>query len=154
MILDGGIAVKIVNNIFNVPNERSSDGFQTGQIAATIRNNLFINLGFSAAMAANWGVFDNNMILHCEQAGFWNAQNSGQPLVPDYNLLWDFQDVLFRGGPMRWGNHNILNQEPLFEQGSYRLRNGSPGINQGDPSIQDLDGTRSDIGVYGGPYAY
>ena len=33
----------------------------------------------------------------------------------------------------------------------YHLQAYSPAIDSGDPNILDVDGTRSDIGVYGGP---
>jgi len=32
------------------------------------------------------------------------------------------------------------------------LQEGSPGINGGDTLIYDIDGTVSDIGLYGGPH--
>src|SRR5690606_11100889 len=34
----------------------------------------------------------------------------------------------------------------------YHLQAFSPGIDKGDPDILDTDGSRSDIGLYGGPY--
>lgn len=34
----------------------------------------------------------------------------------------------------------------------YHLQAFSPAIDKGDPNILDLDGTRSDIGMYGGPF--
>ncbi len=37
---------------------------------------------------------------------------------------------------------------------SYALSLASPCIDAGDPELSDLDGTRSDMGMYGGPYAF
>ncbi len=34
----------------------------------------------------------------------------------------------------------------------YHLQAFSPGIDKGEPNILDVDGTRSDIGMFGGPY--
>jgi hypothetical protein len=45
-------------------------------------------------------------------------------------------------------------EDPLFKQGTYSLSEDSPAIDAGDTSIQDKDGSISDIGVYGGPYSY
>jgi len=146
----GGASPKIFNNIMIAPN---GSGFWSGKTTALIRNNLFLNTDYAVSMAHSWGDFSNNMIIHTYNLAFWNAAINGQPLIPDYNLLWDF-DRLLAGGPMVWGEHNIDDQEPLFEEGSYRLREGSPGIDQGRPDLLDPDGSRSDIGVYGGPYAY
>ena len=45
--------------------------------------------------------------------------------------------------------------DPMYEgtdSSNYRLRMYSPLIDAGDPTILDVDGTRSDIGRYGGPY--
>ncbi len=45
--------------------------------------------------------------------------------------------------------------DPMYEgtdSSNYRLQMYSPLIDAGDPNILDVDGTRSDIGRYGGPY--
>ncbi len=146
-----GIGTKIVNNIFSVPN---ADGYGiiSGFITAQIRNNLFINLRGSGDLGSSWGDFDNNMVINAVR-GLHNAQGNGQPLIPDYNLFWNV-DMLAAGPPMGWGENNINNEEPIFIEGSYRLQEGSPGIDQGRPDLLDPDGSRADIGVYGGPYAY
>ncbi|HID10896.1 MAG TPA: hypothetical protein EYP17_06305 [Candidatus Latescibacteria bacterium] len=41
------------------------------------------------------------------------------------------------------------------EVGDFHLREGSPRIDGGnpDPEYNDPDGSRNDIGIYGGPYA-
>lgn len=39
-----------------------------------------------------------------------------------------------------------------FDQLDYHLQKYSPLIDAGDPSVTDRDGTRSDIGLYGGPF--
>jgi len=141
---------KIINNIFTGEN---SFGLQTYHGNAIIRNNLMINLICGAALAHSWGDFSNNMIIHISQYGLWNAAGNGQPLVPDYNLLWNYPQR--QGGrPFYWGEHNIIDQEPLFEEGSYILKENSPGVNQGRPDLEDLNRSRSDIGVYGGPLSY
>ncbi len=40
----------------------------------------------------------------------------------------------------------------LTSNWDYHLQAYSPAIDKGDPSILDLDGSRSDIGMFGGPY--
>jgi len=150
LLIDGGASPKIVNNIFIAP---MKNGIVSGQTFSPIRNNLFVNSVTSISIAHSWGDFLNNMIIHMSRHAFWNGAGAGQPLIPDYNLLWDFE-LLGNEFPMEWGEHNIIDVQPVFQLNSYRLQPGSPGIDQGDPSILDLNGTRSDIGVYGGPYAY
>jgi len=150
LLLGGGASARTVNNIFIAP---MKSGIVTEQTFALIRNNLFVNTSTAVQIAHSWGDFINNMIVDADRRGFHNAAGAGQPLIPDYNLFWDC--VTIRNNlPMEWGEHNIIDREPLFDGETYRLRRGSPGIDEGDPNLQDLDGTRSDIGVYGGPYAY
>ena len=152
LTISGGASPKVINNIFTSPGI-DGRGFRTSQTYGLFRNNLIVDCGVSGvSFAHSWGDFSNNMILHTSLA-FWNAANNGQPLVPDYNLFWDCSR-LFAGGPFEWGHHNITDQEPLFGEDSYRLRAGSPGIDAGRPDLLDLNGSRSDIGVYGGPHAY
>ena len=151
-IMISGCGPKVTNNIFTELNLQIHTGIITGSNAAVVRNNLMINLRNSTQMAYCWGDFSNNMIVGCFR-GFYSATTTGQPLIPDYNLFWDYAELL-GGGDIEFGDHNIIDQEPLFEENSYRLREGSPGIDQGRPDLLDPDGSRSDIGVYGGPYAY
>jgi len=151
LYLDGGSSPRIVNNIF-IPAE-DEDGIRSGGTYSLIRNNLFMNCRHSAQIAHDWGDFRNNIVMNMSEFGFWNAAVEGQPLVPDYNLFWNCRRV-HNDTDMIWGGHNIENQEPIFEDNSYRLQEGSPGKDEGDPNIFDLDGTRSDMGVYGGPHDY
>ncbi len=54
------------------------------------------------------------------------------------------------------GIHGNISQDPLYvnvANGDYRLQSDSPSIDTGDPSILDPDGSRSDMGAYGGPNA-
>ncbi|HDR91492.1 MAG TPA: T9SS type A sorting domain-containing protein, partial [candidate division Zixibacteria bacterium] len=55
-------------------------------------------------------------------------------------------------GPIDLGA-NIIFDDPMFVGGTpfdFHLAPGSPCIDTGDPSITDSDGTRSDMGAYGG----
>ena len=59
-------------------------------------------------------------------------------------------------GTVNWLGGNI-NSDPLFinpEDGDFQLQIGSPCIDKGDSSVvyNDFDGSRNDIGAYGGPY--
>lgn len=148
----GGASPVIENNIFTIPMVETGYAIISGQNAAIIRNNLFFNMRGSGDMASCWGGFYNNIVLDVYKV-MHNAQGHGQPLIPDYNLFWDYEE-LYSGAPMEWGENNIVDQEPLFEENGYRLQEGSPGIDAGRPDLLDKDGSRSDIGVYGGPYAY
>lgn len=71
-----------------------------------------------------------------------------------YNNVWD-NGKNYEG--LEPGDHNI-SRPPRFEaetQGDYRLEVGSLCINAGHPAAQydDRDGSRNDLGAYGGPQA-
>ncbi|UCC43971.1 MAG: right-handed parallel beta-helix repeat-containing protein [Candidatus Zixiibacteriota bacterium] len=77
---------------------------------------------------AKW-VFRNNIVF---------GNDSGQ-----YQDIWD-----------QTGIDGNLDSDPLFlEDGSFRLQPGSPALNAGDSTIYNRDGSRSHIGLYGGPQA-
>ena len=75
-----------------------------------------------------------------------------------YNLIWGNE-----GDNTRCGTNELcedftgrINADPKFvnpEGGDFHLQAGSPAIDSGDPDIKDPDGSRSDMGVYGGPGA-
>ena len=48
---------------------------------------------------------------------------------------------------------NMAVDPRIEDETTYRLRAESPLVDQGDPALMDLDGTRSDIGLHGGPEA-
>lgn len=71
-----------------------------------------------------------------------------------YNDVWDVGATSCEGDE-RVGLDGNLNVNPQFtdaDAGDYTLRGASPLIDAGtdDPAQADLDGTRNDIGVYGG----
>jgi len=75
-----------------------------------------------------------------------------------YNLIWgnEGDDTRCGGDELCENFTGRINADPKFvnpEGGDFHLQAGSPAINSGDPDISDPDGSRSDMGVYGGPGA-
>jgi hypothetical protein len=70
--------------------------------------------------------------------------------------LWQYDDVWsnaagdWSGASPELGQGNVA-ANPIFRGEDYRLGAGSPLIDAGDPVSTDPDGSRSDIGAYGGP---
>jgi len=80
---------------------------------------------------------------------------NGQPNM-DYNLYWDNEIHATNGSA--FGEHDVF-ADPMFVKDTiarslaydYHLQTYSPAIDAGDKLIQDVDGSRSDIGMFGGP---
>ena len=123
--LSGG---KLINNIsygaFN-----NGAVYLSGNNAIPVKNNVIMNsvLGIRLSAPATQSVKYNNL---------WNVTNPYINFTPDStNLSVD---------PM------IINDN--VDSLDFHLQKYSPAIDAGDPNILDVDGSRSDIGLFGGPY--
>jgi hypothetical protein len=99
----------------------------------------------------------NNIFLRNTRAFVLEEQPNS-----DYNVFWENKKSI--PPPYNLGLHDIK-ADPMFVKDSlpgtfppnaisnadYHLQMHSPGIDAGDPNILDVDGSRSDIGMYGGP---
>ena len=121
-----------------------------------IKNNVLMyqDRGVASILAdADYAVV-NNVILSGNKVGIDGDIGF---LKTDYNIFWE-NDIDLAGisygdsdkvvDPM-FVKDTIPNQQLDFD---YHLQAFSPGIDKGDPNIIDKDGTRSDIGLYGGPF--
>jgi hypothetical protein len=161
----------------NAPNGLS--GFGGGfDLISVVKNNLFISLDGSGESgiasytdslnnnivsgAWNYGIFTagspildavikNNHIEGTQKALVYDESAGGIPPIFQYNNLWqnqiNYQDFT--------GDSTNLYSDPMFvneDSMDFHLQMYSPLIDAGDPNILDKDGSRSDIGLYGGPY--
>jgi hypothetical protein len=131
-IIGGPTNAKIINNtIFNCYGQYGT-GLQVGGICSVI----------------------NNVVVHGISYGCWNTSvNNQYSPIADFNDIWDWGIANYND---RWniGAHD-LSLDPMFQDTvDFRLQPGSPCINAGDPLLLDPDGTRSDMGAWGGPHAY
>jgi hypothetical protein len=78
-----------------------------------------------------------------------------QNLIYQYNNVWD-SEMPYTGFIPDTTNLSvdpmIVNDDSTQGELDFHLQMFSPLIDAGDPNILDKDGTRSDIGLYGGPY--
>ncbi|GEM_PF-3049289 len=97
-----------------------------------------------------------NLILQLddETHAFRFMEALGYTFDTDYNLLWPEVAWVPQGGEDWPQGTGLVYQEPRFEDlaaGDLRLANGSPGIDQGPADELDADGSRADLGAFGGP---
>jgi parallel beta-helix repeat protein len=99
----------------------------------TVKNNVITNCGGGISV---W----NNQDITIQNNNAWRNDINNAGFVPDTtNLSVD---------PM------IVNDDSTQGELDFRLQMYSPLIDAGDPTILDRDGSRSDIGLYGGPYGW
>lgn len=136
----------------------------------TIENNTIANPGMGIyvqnAQAAARVYLRNNIISFCNIGVVeGNAIDTfSQHIYPSYNCYYGNVKGNFGESDSWWSHANYFHtlgsgdttQNPTFvnqTSGDYHLDASSPCINAGDPgpAFNDLDGTRNDKGVYGGP---
>jgi hypothetical protein len=152
-----GISVGAPKNVYIYNNLISGFGFSiyfdTITDTAYIKNNVF-SYGGSLISLGN-RIYTNNIVLFKNVIGLRHI-GAGGFVRSDYNLFW--QNGIDLDGTSYGDSDRVAN--PMFVKDTlpnpqldfdYRLQAYSPGIDAGNPDILDVDGSRSDIGMYGGP---
>ncbi len=136
----------------------------TGTSYMDATNNIVYNNG-NCGMAI-WsdecsGRFSNNIIMKngwrkqwvCPCVGIWNYGTLYNFEI-SYNNVWDNAEGEYRDMPDYTEKYGNISVDPLFiDFENFKLAEGSPLIDSGNPLLTDLDGTNSDRGIYGGPKA-
>jgi len=148
----------VYNNVFADDKDTHQQVHLNGFDAAMrmdLFNNHFVGVGLSFP-----NLFDPvpDSVVNNVFAFIHDDPNSGLRLTSDpdilaYNLVYDIK------GELDWPGTQTLWDDPLllgYQPGNCDLANmvpgaGSPLIDGGDPALYDLDGSRSDIGAFGGP---
>jgi hypothetical protein len=142
----------------------------TGYAYMGVQNNVIYhngNCGFAAWSTTSHWVLRNNIITGngwkeewvCPGVGVWiNAslppEEFGQPYDIRYNNVWANQAGNYKGIDDQTGLNGNLSLDPLFADTiEFFLDPASPCIDAGDPGTIDIDGSCSDMGMYGGLYA-
>jgi hypothetical protein len=124
---------------------------------AKIINNTIYNCygtNGSGMQIAGISLVMNNNVVHGSDYGLWNASGSPQYRpIGDYNNIFDWGEGNY-GNNWIVGMHDIHSDPEFIDSIDFHLQVGSPCRDSGDPNIFDPDGTRSDIGAWGGPHAY
>ena len=122
-----------------------------------IANNILVHQKtLSSNPASIMGSGDIMMVNNNIHKSNKQAINGGL-IKLDYNIFWENNRDLVTaiyGDSDRVADPMFMNDTvptPLFNF-DHHLQAFSPAIDRGDPSTLDVDGTRSDIGMYGGPF--
>jgi hypothetical protein len=157
----------VLNNSSN-----TTIGFWGGfNFSATIQNNLFYSIQSDKPISAEQEEhIINNVIIGNYQTGIYksprgsiinNSVTGGErgirvlsgspPPIIQYNNLWNNEENYYNHTP----DSTNISADPMFvneDSMDFHLQMFSPLIDAGDPNILDIDGSRSDIGLFGGPY--
>lgn len=135
----------ITNNVYN--------GVSTGAGITLVNNTIHNNrIGFGDHSGYR-PVVMNNIITGSSMFGI-SAPSSGNDPQLSYNDVWGNDSNYHQCVP----GPGDISADPMYADtgnGDYTLATGSPCIDSGnpDPQYNDPDGSRNDIGAYGGPGA-
>ena len=128
----------------------------SGSSLLSSNNVIYNNSGDGVSLATGVHYLYGNIVLNNHAAGF---HESGETAVTnEYNCLYG-NAPNYLGSEFTVPGTGEIIQDPQFVDpigGDFHLGTGSPCINTGPPGMSyfDCDGTRNDMGVYGGPSAY
>ncbi|GAB1443014.1 hypothetical protein MASR2M39_18510 [Ignavibacteriales bacterium] len=128
--------------------------FGLGSVEGTIRNNVILNTG--VGIQAIKSEIKNNIISNCSlEAIRFNISSHAQNCDINYNTFYLNKRISNNLSIFNPDTTIYYTADPMFENqdsNNFLLQMFSPLIDAGDPNILDVDGTRSDVGLYGGPY--
>ncbi len=123
------------------------DGIGAGRVKY---NNTAINFSSIGYPSRKGDIIINNSIIGCYYGVIFSFE--GDTSVAKYNAFWgNLIDIGIDEGILD-SIGNIYVDPMLVGDGDFYLQAFSPLIDAGDPNVFDVDSTRSDIGVYGGPF--
>ena len=144
-----GIASTGISQIFNnlITGSNQTDGIILNTLPCDVYNNVVDNCG-EGVRFSELEIVKNNLVLDA-QYGYHYFGESSDNL--EYNNAWNCDYGYYNFTPDSTNlevNPMLVNADSL----DFHLQKYSPLIDAGDPTILDKDGTRSDIGFYGGPF--
>jgi hypothetical protein len=134
----------------------------TGESSLDATNNVVHhngNCGVAPWSTSSRGRFINNIITAngwrdqwvCPCVGVWNYGDWAKWVFRN-NVVWGNKTAEYEGIWDQAELNGNLNVDPLFMgESDFRLNPESPAVNAGDSTIFNVDGSRSHIGLYGGP---
>ncbi|MCW8966852.1 MAG: hypothetical protein OQK82_09245, partial [Candidatus Pacearchaeota archaeon] len=151
MSLSYSDTVKVFNNL--ILGNGTGIHNQGVQYLQVFNNYIGSEVG-SGVVAGPENIIKNNIITNAS-IGVEKWYNQGPPQV-EYNDFWN-NDINFSGFTNTDSTNiyefpMVVNDDSSKGDLDFHLQMFSPLIDAGDPDILDKDGSRSDIGLYGGPF--
>ena len=169
----------IVGNRLRQGEEATGIAGTRGSHPTIVNNDLAGNRRSTRGITATRGASfqaSNNIIRGHKVAISRASEETGAPTSIENNIIWDNESGLDCKASatdgsaynLFWNNRQNYNRcaagegafdaDPLFrasEGEDFHLQSASPAIDAGnpDPQYDDLDGSRNDMGLHGGPYA-
>lgn len=157
------------NNVFaGNTAQNGGGGHRYASYAGSLWQNSFVGntaTSWGGAYYASWGYADmrNNLVAHNGGAGLYASESAsfgGSTLAYNGFAANDLADAAGyfyasdgRDGAVVTDEAGLYAWDPSDPCGDVRLAGSSPMKDAGDPALLDPDGTRSDIGAWGGPGA-
>ena len=138
-------STKVYNNV--IIGDPGIDGITDG-FEQEILNNTSSNLSGSGFQIS--GKVANNIVIDSRRG----IEKYGNPVIK-YNDSWNNEDNFSGFTPDSSNlsvNPMVMKPDTANNGPDFHLQMFSPLIDRGDPVILDKDGSRSDIGLYGGPF--
>ena len=140
----------VYNNL--VVAEYSRNGISNAIVSTCINNFIMGKFWYRGITSSNLNIIQNNTLIN-GIVGITKPSNDNPTIK--YNNSWN-NDVNYSGFTPDSTNLSvnpmIVNDDTTSGELDFHLQMFSPLIDAGDPNILDKDGSRSDIGLYGGPF--
>ena len=135
----------VESTVMTLVGEAASNNTLIGPEILRNQRGIFVGADYDSNISAS----TNNSIVGFKAA--FDLFDLESEINVSYTNIWETQYDFLGPGEMRYLEGN-LQVDPMFaDTTSFQLQAYSPLIDAGDPNILDVDGTRSDIGCYGGP---
>jgi len=146
----GGVFISDDANLYNniITNNGCTRPFSKGIYALSahgeIINNTIVENDIMLSGDCKGLIFRNNIVYNSQPDLTFEYDSSKTNVAIDYNIFDQDIDI---------GTDNILGDPNFIDNSSFLLSPNSPAIDSGHPDSKynDTDGTRNDIGAYGGP---